>query len=110
MKNILFVCTDNIGRSVIAEYSLKDLLNRNKIDDVFVSSAGTNADSDISGFSMAHFPEMKKVKFTKDLLVDTPSIMANPWLKEHAPPQTEQAMPFCTHFTNNALNTMLNFL
>jgi protein-tyrosine-phosphatase len=61
MQNILFVCTDNIGRSVIAGYCLKDYFIKNNIKNVSVLSAGTNASSNISGFSMAHFPEMKKL-------------------------------------------------
>jgi len=52
---ILFVCTDNIGRSLVAELLLKDYLTKHNIDDIEVLSAGTNADSDISNFEMSHF-------------------------------------------------------
>lgn len=58
---ILFVCTDNVGRSLIAEYALKQYLLKNKIMDTDVSSCGTNADSDVSDFSVAHFNELKKL-------------------------------------------------
>ena len=58
---IVFVCTDNIGRSVIAEYCLKDYLAKNNNSGIEVSSAGTDADSDLTGFSFAHFDELKKI-------------------------------------------------
>lgn len=58
---ILFVCTDNFGRSVIAEYCLKDYLQKHQIDNMEVSSAGTNASSNTSGFSVAHIGELKKL-------------------------------------------------
>ena len=58
---IVFVCTDNIGRSVISEYLLQDYLKKNNIANIEVSSAGINAGSDASKFSMAHFGELKKM-------------------------------------------------
>jgi protein-tyrosine-phosphatase len=61
IMRILFVCTDNIGRSVTAEYCLKDYLAKHNIDGVDVASAGTHADSDMTGFSMAHFPKLMKL-------------------------------------------------
>lgn len=61
MKNIIFVCTDNIGRSLIGEYVLKDYLKKNQINGIDVASTGTDALSDITGFSMAHFNELKKL-------------------------------------------------
>lgn len=59
-KKIIFVCTDNFGRSIIAEYCLKDYLKKLQIDNIEVSSAGTNASSDTTGFSIAHITELKK--------------------------------------------------
>jgi protein-tyrosine-phosphatase len=43
-----------------AEYCLKDYLAKNSIENFEVSSAGTDADSDLTGYSMAHFDELKK--------------------------------------------------
>ncbi|MEI6144083.1 MAG: hypothetical protein WCP91_00610 [Candidatus Berkelbacteria bacterium] len=83
---ILFVCTDNVGRSVIAEYCLRHFLNDEKIENIIVESAGINAGSDISGFSMAHFPELKKfgidasdhkrTQLTKKILEDADIVIA----------------------------------
>ena len=83
---ILFVCTDNIGRSVIAEYCLRIFLKEENIEGVIVASAGTNANSDISGFSLAHFPELKKLgievlnhkrtQLTKKMLEDADFVVA----------------------------------
>lgn len=39
---ILFVCTGNIFRSMSAEFSLRDYLKNNLIDNIIVSSAGTD--------------------------------------------------------------------
>lgn len=60
-KKIIFVCTDNFGRSIIVEYSLKDYLKKQRINGIEVSSAGTDADSDTTGFSVAHIAELKKL-------------------------------------------------
>jgi protein-tyrosine phosphatase len=43
MKRILFVCSGNIFRSLIAEYALKHYLKSNFIKGYKVSSAGTIA-------------------------------------------------------------------
>lgn len=102
MKNgkntIVFVCTDNIGRSVIAEYVLKDYIKNNRINNFCILSSGTDASSDISGFSMAHFDELKKLgidasehkrrQLTKEL-VDTADLLISfdtshqEWIKKH---------------------------
>lgn len=58
---IIFVCTDNIGRSIIAEYCAKDYLQKHKISNIQVMSAGTDSNSDISGFSMIHFDKLKEM-------------------------------------------------
>lgn len=82
---ILFICTDNNGRSVIAEYSFKQYATNNEIADVDTSSCGTDADSDLTGFSFAHFDELKKLgidasghkrtQLTKEMLVDADRVI-----------------------------------
>lgn len=67
IKKILFVCTDNFGRSVIAAYCLKDYLRKHQIDNIEVLSAGTNASSDSSGFSAVHFDELNKLGIKAEL-------------------------------------------
>ncbi|WP_436245304.1 hypothetical protein [Paenibacillus sp. LjRoot56] len=41
--NIMFVCTDNFTRSVIAEFCMKDFLRRNSKTLIKVASAGIRA-------------------------------------------------------------------
>lgn len=57
--NILFLCTDNYTRSVIAEFCAKNYLNTNHITDITVASAGIRASSDISSYSDLHFQVMR---------------------------------------------------
>lgn len=57
---ILFVCTDNYGRSIIAERCLRDYLAKNHILDYEVASAGTHASSDTTGFTLSQFEELRK--------------------------------------------------
>lgn len=57
--NILFLCTDNFTRSVIAEVCSKNYLMKNQITDIKVASAGIRASSDISRYSNLHFQLMK---------------------------------------------------
>lgn len=57
--NILFLCTDNFTRSIIAEFCSKDYLQKNHITNIHVASAGIRATSDISGYSDVHFRMMK---------------------------------------------------
>ncbi|MDQ0878843.1 protein-tyrosine phosphatase [Paenibacillus sp. V4I3] len=59
--NIMFVCTDNFTRSVIAEFCVKDFLQRNNITSIKVASAGIRADSDISKYSNIHFYIMNEL-------------------------------------------------
>jgi len=44
MKKIMFVCTGNICRSAMAEGYLKMILNRKKINDIYVCSSGLYAE------------------------------------------------------------------
>ncbi|RKL64745.1 hypothetical protein CR203_24580 [Salipaludibacillus neizhouensis] len=59
--NILFVCTDNFTRSVIAEFCMKDYLKTTKNNSVNVASSGIRANSDISKYSSIHFDIMKEI-------------------------------------------------
>ncbi|MFA6392012.1 MAG: hypothetical protein WCW66_04670 [Patescibacteria group bacterium] len=75
---VLFVCSDNFGRSLIAEYLLKDWLSKNNRFDIEVSSCGTDADSNTSFFSQEHLKKLmemgidtsghKRTQVTKGLL------------------------------------------
>ncbi|CAN7343469.1 hypothetical protein LJR153_001992 [Paenibacillus sp. LjRoot153] len=59
--NILFVCTDNYTRSVIAEFCMKDYLRKSNNLSVNVASAGIRASSDISKYSNVHFNIMDEM-------------------------------------------------
>jgi protein-tyrosine phosphatase len=77
MKKILFVCTDNLTRSVIAEFCLKEFIKNNNLHDIHVASAGLRAHSDISKFSTVHFDRMK------ELDIDTSEHERTPFSNEH---------------------------
>lgn len=57
--NILFLCTDNYTRSIIAEFCAKNYLKMNHITDITVASAGIWASSNISSYSDLHFQMMR---------------------------------------------------
>ena len=59
--NILFVCTDNFTRSIIAEFCMKDYIRRNNITSINVASAGIRASSDVEKYSQVHFKIMEKM-------------------------------------------------
>ncbi|MBJ7948893.1 hypothetical protein U9K47_25620 [Bacillus toyonensis] len=59
--NILFVCTDNFTRSVIAEFCMKNYLQKTNNTSVKVASAGIRANSDISKYSTIHFNIMNEL-------------------------------------------------
>lgn len=59
--NILFVCTDNFTRSVIAELCMKDYLKSTNNNSVNVASSGIRANSDISKYSSVHFKIMEEM-------------------------------------------------
>lgn len=59
--NILFVCTDNFTRSVIAEFCTKDYIRKNNITSINVASAGIRASSDVSKYSLMHFEIMEQM-------------------------------------------------
>ncbi|OQB06250.1 MAG: phosphotyrosine-protein phosphatase [bacterium ADurb.Bin212] len=96
--SICFLCTDNVGRSIVAEYCLRNYLTKNNIKEINVSSAGTDAASDTSSFSMAHVDEMKKmginaskharIQMNQNIVNNTDLIICmdswhQTWLKEH---------------------------
>ncbi|MEE6452797.1 hypothetical protein RAH41_19720 [Gottfriedia acidiceleris] len=59
--NILFVCTDNFTRSIIAEFCMKDYLQKTNNTSVKVVSAGIRANNDISKYSTIHFNIMNEM-------------------------------------------------
>lgn len=59
MYKILFICTDNIGRSLTAKYLFEDWIRKNGRGDIEISSAGTHANSDISSFAMDHISKLR---------------------------------------------------
>ncbi|WP_163579209.1 hypothetical protein [Gracilibacillus saliphilus] len=59
--NILFVCTDNYTRSVIAELCMKEYLKSTNNNSVKVASSGIRANSDISKYSSIHFEIMQEL-------------------------------------------------
>jgi protein-tyrosine phosphatase len=61
---ILFVCTDNFTRSIIAEYCLKDLVKKREINEITVSSAGMRANSDVSKYSKLHFDILQEMNIS----------------------------------------------
>lgn len=75
--NILFVCTDNFTRSVIAEFCMKDYLSRNNIESMQVASAGIRANSNISMYSTLHFEIMQSME------IDTSDFKRTPLELEH---------------------------
>ena len=61
MFKVIFICTDNICRSLTAKYLLEDYLARNNRYDITVFSAGTEAESDISSYRMDHLDRLKEM-------------------------------------------------
>ncbi|WP_309119316.1 hypothetical protein [Paenibacillus sp.] len=59
--NILFVCTDNYTRSVIAELCMRHYLKETRNASINVESAGIRATSDISKYSNVHFDIMNEM-------------------------------------------------
>lgn len=68
---ILFLCTDNYTRSVIAEFCLINYIQTKHINGIEVASAGFNSNSDISKFSNVHFKRMN------ELGIDTSNFVRN---------------------------------
>lgn len=83
---IIFVCTDNVGRSLVAEYCLSKYIEDNRLTGIEVVSAGIDADSDTTGFSWSHIGELKKLgmdasdhqrkQLTKEMASDADIIIA----------------------------------
>ena len=73
--NILFVCTGNTCRSPMAEGIFKDLLKKNNIDNIIVSSAG------LSVFPGEHANE-KAIKSLKEKGIDITAHRARQLLDE----------------------------
>jgi protein-tyrosine-phosphatase len=81
MYKILFICTDNVGRSLTAKYLFEDWLRKNNRDDIAVSSAGINATSDVSSFTMDHIGKLKEMGV--DVVGYTTTQLTYEVLKEH---------------------------
>lgn len=62
MLEILFVCTGNTCRSPLAEYLLKQMLEKENIDDFVIKSAGINI---VPGSGVS--PEVKKILVEEDI-------------------------------------------
>lgn len=103
MFKILFICTDNVGRSVTAEYLLRDMLGKAGRNDIEVSSAGTTADSDVSSFCFAHLDKLEEMgidpsgherkQVTKELLEGADLTLSmdefqKDWIKENLGKET----------------------
>jgi protein-tyrosine phosphatase len=58
---VLFLCTDNFTRSVIAEFCMRDYIRKNSLDSIKVASAGIRGNSDISQYSKIHFEIMEEM-------------------------------------------------
>lgn len=60
MKRVMFVCTGNVFRSMIAEKCLKDYLKKNKIYDLKIDSSGiSDSKGNVNKFT---FDALKKLK------------------------------------------------
>ena len=57
MKKIMFVCHGNICRSPMAEFILKDMLEKRGITDVLVSSAATSDEEIVIGVGYPVYPQ-----------------------------------------------------
>lgn len=60
-KKIVFVCSENISRSVIAQYCLQEYFEKEKISNIEVDSVGTSVSGSIDGYSMAHIEYMREL-------------------------------------------------
>lgn len=61
VTKVLFVCSDNTGRSLMAEYLLRDWLRKHNRNDIEVFSCGTDASSDVSSFCFDHIGKLKEM-------------------------------------------------
>lgn len=60
MKKIIFVCLGNICRSPMAEFVMKDLVKKAKLEkDFYITSAGTSGEHDGEGI---HYGSKKKLE------------------------------------------------
>lgn len=76
INSILFVCTGNTCRSVIAEYIFKEMIKNNDLSDLNIASAGTAA---LVGFGL--------IENTKRVLEKN-----NISVKNHNPTQAEESL------------------
>jgi len=95
---VCFVCSDNIARSLIAEYCLKEYAQKNSLSNLIITSAGTDTSTDTSKYCFAHFDELnkmgidvskhKRTQLTKEIIAGSDLVVAmaehhQEWIKDN---------------------------
>ncbi len=61
MIKIMFVCHGNICRSPMAEFIMRDMLEKSGIDDVYVASSATSTEEIWNGLGNPVYPPVRKL-------------------------------------------------